>query len=120
MARRWSREEYYRLMDLGCFLGQNVELIRGEIIEMAKQNLGHYAVIDKAGKCLEKAAFGPGFWLRTQAPLALEQDSAPNPDIAVVSGSREDYLDHQPATALLVTEVSDSTLRYDRRTKGSP
>jgi Uma2 family endonuclease len=117
-TRRWSREEFYQMMDLGWFLGQSVELIRGEIIEMPNQKSGHYAGIDKTGKRLEKV-FGPGFWVRTQAPLALQGDTEPNSDVSVVSGSREDYLQQHPATALLVVEVSDTTLRYDRTTKGS-
>src|SRR5260370_25744423 len=74
--------------------------------------------IDKTSKRLEKA-FGPGFWIRTQAPLALPGDTEPNPDVSVVSGTREDYLQQHPATALLVVEVSDTTFRYDRKTKGS-
>jgi Uma2 family endonuclease len=115
--RPWTRNEFYQLMELGWFLGQNVELIRGEIIEMPNQKSGHYAGIDKAARCLEKY-FAEGFWVRTQAPLALEQDTEPNPDISVVKGSRDDYLDHHPTYALLVVEVSDSTLRYDRGTKG--
>jgi len=117
-TRRWSREEFYQMMDLGWFLGQSVELIRGEIIEIPNQKSGHYAGIDKTSKRLE-TVFGPGFWVRTQAPLALGGDSEPNPDVSVVSGCREDYLTRHPASALLVVEVSDSTLRYDRQTKGS-
>jgi Uma2 family endonuclease len=115
---RWTREEFYQMMDLNWFPGRSVELIRGEIIEMPNQKSGHYAAIDKSATRLE-AAFGPGFWVRTQAPLALEGDTEPNPDVSVVSGSREQYLEQHPVTALLIVEVSDSTLRYDRKTKGS-
>jgi Uma2 family endonuclease len=116
--RRWSREEFYQMMDLGWFLGQSVELIRGEIMEMPNQKSGHYAGIDKTARCVERV-FGPGYWVRTQAPIACGGDTEPNPDVSVVSGSREDYLRQHPTTALLVVEVSDSTLRYDRKTKGS-
>jgi Uma2 family endonuclease len=105
------------MMELGWFLGQSVELIRGEIIEMPNQKSGHYAGIDKSAKRLEQA-FGPGFWVRTQAPIALGGDTEPNPDVSVVSGSRQDYLEQHPTSALLMVEVSDSTLRYDRKTKG--
>jgi Uma2 family endonuclease len=114
---RWSQEEFHQMMDLGWFLGQNVELIRGEIVEMPCQKSSHYAGIDKTAKRLE-IAFGPGFWVRTQAPVALGGDTEPNPDVSVVSGCREDYLKQHPRTALLIVEVSDSTLRYDRKTKG--
>lgn len=117
-TRRWSRDEFYRMMEWGWFLGQNVELIRGEILEVPNQKSGHYAAIDKTAECLQRV-LGPGVWIRTQAPLALDGDTEPNPDVSVVAGSRSDYLDQHPATALLVVEVSDSTLRYDRKTKGS-
>ena len=115
-TRRWSRDEFYRMMDLGWFLGQNVELMRGEILEMPNQKSGHYAAIDQAAECLLRV-LGPGVWIRTQAPLALEGDTEPNPDVSVVVGSRSNYLDQHPTTALLVIEVSDSTLRYDRKAK---
>lgn len=115
---RWTRQEFYQMMDLNWFPGRSVELIRGEIIAIPNQKSGHYAAIDKSARRLERA-FGPGFWVRTQAPIALEGDTEPNPDISVVSGSREQYLEQHPATALLIVEVSDSTLRYDRKTKGS-
>lgn len=114
--RRWSRDEFYQMMDLGWFLGQNVELIRGEIIEMPNQKSGHYAAIDKTSRRLEHV-FAGGFWVRTQAPIALGGDTEPNPDVSVVSGCREDYLQQHPTTALLLVEVSDSTLRFDRTTK---
>ena len=116
-TRRWSREEFYQMMDLGWFLGQSVELIRGEILEIPNQKSGHYASIDKSARRLERV-FGPGLWVRTQAPLALGGDTEPNPDVSVVSGSREDYLQQHPTAALPVVEVSDSTQRYDRKTKG--
>ena len=116
-THRWSREEFGQMMDLGWFLGKSVELIRGEIMEMPNQKSGHHAGIDKTARRLEKA-FGPQTWVRTQAPLALAGDTEPNPDVSVVQGCREDYLEEHPTTALLVVEVSDSTLRYDRSTKG--
>ncbi len=117
-TRRWTRQEFYQMMDLGWFLGQSVELIGGAVIVMPNQKSGHYATIDKSSRCLEKA-FGPGFWVRTQAPLSLGVNSDPNPDISVVVGTRDDYLQDHPTTALLAVEASDSTLRYDRSSKGS-
>lgn len=115
--RRWSRAEYHQMLDLGWFIDQRVELIGGEIVEMPSQKFPHYVAIDKGSRCLEKT-LGSGFWVRTQAPLRLPLDSEPNPDISVCAGKREDYADH-PTTALLVIEVSDTTLRYDRGAKAS-
>jgi len=53
-----------------------------------------------------RVAFGKGYWVRMQLPLALKLIVEPEPDISVVAGSRQDYTDH-PDAALLVVEVSD-------------
>src|SRR6185312_11350302 len=58
----------------------------------------------------------PGFFIRNAGPIALE-DSQPEPDVAVVPGSRFDYLTGHPVTALLAVEVSLTTLAYDLSTK---
>ena len=84
---------------------------------MSPQNFAHYAAIDKAAEVL-RGVFGPGFWVRTQAPLELGQSSDPEPDVSVVAGRREDYSDH-PTTAVLVVEVSDTTLAFDRGDKAN-
>jgi len=63
-------------------------------------------------------AFKTGFWIRSQAPLSLAADSEPESDLAVVKGRMEDYSDH-PTTALLIVEISDSTLLHDRGIKSS-
>ena len=60
---------------------------------------------------------GAGYFVRTQFPLAVDDVSEPEPDIALVSGGPRDYRDAHPATALLVVEVSDSTLGFDRTRK---
>jgi Uma2 family endonuclease len=115
---QWTVEEYDRMVELGLFGQRNVELIGGEIVEMPNQGPGHYVALDKSGDCL-RTVFGPGYWVRTQAPLALGGDGEPNPDVSVVEGKRDDYLDRHPRDALLVVEASDSTLLYDRGRKGS-
>jgi Uma2 family endonuclease len=66
-----------------------------------------------------RIAFGPGFDVRPQMPLSLGLASDPEPDLAVVSGSFRDYCTAHPSTALLVVEVSDTTLAYDRCEKAS-
>jgi Uma2 family endonuclease len=56
--------------------------------------------------------------VRLQAPLALDDDSEPEPDVAVVAGEYRDYVSGHPSTAPLVVEVADSSLGLDRRLKG--
>jgi Uma2 family endonuclease len=113
----WTIEQYYRLAGLGAFRNQRVELIEGEIIQMAPMKTPHAAALELAERAVE-AAFGPTVWVRTQLPLRLGRRSEPQPDVAVVPGGPRDYSTH-PTTALLLVEVSDATLSYDRRRKGS-
>jgi Uma2 family endonuclease len=66
-----------------------------------------------------RAAFGKGFWVRTQRPLDLGIMMEPEPDIAVVKGTPRDYSGQHPTTALLIVEVSETTLAFDRGRKAS-
>jgi len=66
-----------------------------------------------------RVAFGPGVVVRTQLPLALGQYSEPEPDVAVVVGTARDFTDDHPTSALLVVEVADATLSFDRNAKAS-
>ncbi len=66
-----------------------------------------------------RSAFGQGWDVRTQGPVALDDESEPEPDVAVVPGVPRDYRDAHPSRPVLVLEVSDSTVGFDRRDKGS-
>ena len=114
--RRWTREEYYQLGELGLFHGQRVELIDGEIMVLSPQNWPHTSTVARVSEVLRRV-LRAGFWVRTQFPLNLST-SDPEPDVSVVAGRREDYTDH-PTTALLIVEVSESNLTYDRTRKAS-
>jgi Uma2 family endonuclease len=114
--RRWTREEYYRMGDLGFFHGQPVELIEGEIMVLSPQSWPHASTVDRVAVALHRVPESI-FWVRTQCPLNLNT-SDPEPDASVVLGRREDYSDH-PTIAVLIVEVSDSTLNYDRTRKAS-
>jgi Uma2 family endonuclease len=115
--RRWSREEYERMIDAGVLTPEDqVELIDGDIITMTPQKSRHATAVQLAQIAIGRA-FGEGFSVRTQLPLALGPDSEPEPDIAVVAGSPRDYRDRHPATALLIVEVADASLTFDRTVK---
>src|SRR5438876_83878 len=62
-------------------------------------------------------ASGAAWHARLHAPIALDEDSEPEPDVAIVAGKALDYLDGHPSSAALVVEVADSSLRLDRRLK---
>ena len=57
--------------------------------------------------------------LRVQLPIDLGQPSEPEPDFAIVQGTDRQFLAAHPTSAVLIIEVSDSSLSYDRRRKGS-
>ena len=118
-TRRWSRIEYERLIDLGVFQpGDPIELIGGELLVAEPQGAPHYTAIRKTARVLERA-FGPSWEVRTQGPMGLDEESEPEPDVAVVPGEPEDYRSSHPARADLVVEVSESSLAFDRGHKGS-
>ena len=118
-TRLWTREEYYKMADTGVLRpGERVELIGGEIIAMVPQDSPHYTAIDLVEEELRKI-FSAGHVVRVQGPLDLGPTSQPEPDVAVVSGTIRDYAKAHPTTALLIVEVAESSLAYDRSIKAS-
>jgi Uma2 family endonuclease len=116
-VRRFTRTEYERMAAQGILRpDERVELLDGEIVVVSPQGSRHATVLRLVAKALEKA-FGKGHDVRTQVPLVLGTRSEPEPDVAVVVGSPDDYLDEHPRTAVLVVEVSDTTLALDRGKK---
>lgn len=118
-VRRWTRQEYDAVVRAGIFPpGDRVELIDGEVLAMTPQGSVHATAVRLVEEAL-RVAFGAGHDIRVQMPLALDTMSEPEPDVVVVVGSPRDYRDAHPTSALLVVEVADTTLDYDRRQKGS-
>jgi Uma2 family endonuclease len=115
--RLWSKREYYRLGELGFFQGQRVELLEGRIVVLSPQNAPHWWSVDHVRRVLENS-FGTGFQVRMQGPLDLGQTSEPEPDVCVMAGASDDYARAHPTSAVLVVEVSDTTLSSDRRKGG--
>ncbi len=117
--RRWTRVEYEKLIDLGIFQpGEPIELIGGQLMIAEPQGAAHYTAIRKTARALE-AAFGPGWEVRTQGPIGLDDESEPEPDVAVVPGRPEDYRSAHPSRPVLTVEVAESSLPSDRERKGS-
>ncbi len=118
-GRRWTRDEFYRLAELGFFQDQRVELIEGVIYQMPAQKNLHSMGITLTHDAL-RAVFGPNYWVRAQMSLDLSPFSVPDPDLAVVAGGLRSH-DPQatPTIALLIVEVSESSLPFDRTHKMS-
>ena len=114
---RFTSDEYYQLVELGFFEGRRVELIQGEIIAMPPMGSPHATTLTLALQELQRL-FVAGYVVRSQMPLHLDDDSEPEPDIAVVPGTPADYAEAHPVTALLAVEIAVTTLAYDRDVKG--
>lgn len=93
-----------------------VELINGEIVPMSPQGSRHAGTVSLVEGVLRKA-YPERFLIRIQMPLALGTASEPEPDVAVVEGTPRDYMDAHPSSALLVVEVAESSVDFDRTTK---
>ena len=117
-ARLWTQAEFHRMAELGFFRGQRAELIEGEIVVLSPQKALHFTTTDQAAELLRQA-FGAGYHIRMQGPLDFGRHSEPEPDVAVAKGSRASYRKRHPRTAVLVIEVSDTTLNSDRTRKAS-
>ena len=115
---RWRRQDYERLVDGGLLDGQQVELIDGYIVEMTPIGPSHVVAVMLLASALTRV-FDTGYIIRQQAPFATDEFGEPQPDIAVVPGAVRDYHRTHPTSAVLIVEVADSSLRYDRLTKGS-
>ena len=114
---RLSRVEYDRAVESGVFEADaKLELIDGDLRTMTPEGSRHTIGIDLMADCLRRA-FGPGFYVRIQHPLAADDYSEPEPDVAVVAGTMRDYRDAHPTSAVLVVEVSNESLHLDRTVK---
>jgi Uma2 family endonuclease len=110
----WTRAEYDRMVEAAVFQPEaRLELVEGEIVNMTPQGSFHSTITQLLNEAL-RDVFGKGFTVRVQMPLAVDDHSEPEPDIAVVKGAPRDYLNAHPLTALLVVEVADTTLGFDR------
>ena len=116
---RWTRAEYERAIEIGVFRpGDPVELLAGELMVCEPQGSAHYTAVGLVEDAL-RVAFGSGWLVRAQGPIALDDDSEPEPDLAVTPGTRRDYSREHPSRPVLVVEVAESSLAFDRDHKGS-
>ncbi len=116
---RITVEDYHRMAEVGLLAGDaRVELIEGDIVDMAPIGSLHGSVVDQLALLLFEAV-GTQAIVRTQGPVRLSGITEPQPDFVLLKPRPDFYRYAQPAghDALLVIEVSDSTLRYDREIK---
>ncbi|MCC3424631.1 MAG: Uma2 family endonuclease [Microcoleus sp. PH2017_01_SCD_O_A] len=119
--RKWTVKEYQKLGEMGFFHPEErVELVSGNIIRMSAKGTAHTSALGRTDRLLQNL-FGNLAWVRMQDPIALDDNSEPEPDIAVVRIDPFDYATHHPTPSevYLIIEVADSSLAYDREVKAN-
>ena len=115
--RRFTVAEYQRMGEVGIFSEDDrVELIAGEIYQMSPIGVRHARCVNRLTVILSRH-IEPGMLPNVQNPIYLPGESALQPDLAIVRDRDPGDLWPTLADILLVMEVSDSTLAYDRGTK---
>jgi Uma2 family endonuclease len=116
---RITVDEYYRMAEAGLLAPDaRVELIEGEIFDMAPIGIDHNGVVNQLSHLFNKAVNNLAI-VQTQGVVRLDRASEPQPDLALLVPRADFYrrAHPSPADVLLLIEVSDSTLRYDRDVK---
>lgn len=119
-TRLFTLDEYHHLTEIGFFQsGDRIELIRGEIVKMAAKGRSHVVCCRNLLTELPPLLIHGQVKLQCQDPITLPSGSEPEPDFAIVRMREDNYLSSHPSPAdiLLVIEISDSSLSYDRDIK---
>ena len=116
--RRGERGESEHLVRLGMFSNEPVELLAGQLVVAEPQGPYHASAITRVDYAL-RAVLPAGWIVRLQAPVSLDDESEPEPDLVVVRGRPGDYQDAHPVQPALAIEVAESSLDFDRARKGS-
>jgi len=119
VKRHFTVEEYYRIAAAGVLREDDrVELIEGEIIEMSPIGSRHAACVGRLTELLgDRARNVAMLWV--QNPVQINDYSEPVPDVTLLRRRDDFYAQAKPVPedVLLIVEVSDSTVNYDRKVK---
>src|SRR6185369_3329090 len=114
--RPLKRVEYDRLVELGCFQDERIELLEGQLFAMSPPGPGHNDVTIKLNMLFAQA-IGKRALVQVQGPFAASDDSEPQADLALLPS--QDYSRAHPERAYLLIEVAESSLRRDRLIKAA-
>ena len=117
--RKLSVDEYHKIGLAGVFNEDDrIELIEGEMIEMAPIGSRHLSKVNRLSRILGRE-IGDEAIVSTQNPISLPPDNEPLPDIALLKSRIDDYESAVPTAedVLLLIEIADTTLTYDRDVK---
>ena len=117
---KFTADDFWQMEVLGFFNRERVEWINVEIVAMPAQCNWHGACVDNTVDALRVIFPAKDYWVRNQATLNLRPLGIPDPDVAVVLGSKTSWAKtrQNPTTAVLIVEVSETTLHDDRLRKG--
>ena len=118
MRLRFPVDDYYKMIDLGILdHSEKAEIIDGELIKKITIGNRHAAAVDFLNRFFVKNV-SDDILVRVQNPLRLTEYDEPEPDIVLTDLTKYDGTRHpRPAETILIVEVSDSTLKYNRDTK---
>jgi len=116
---RLTVDDFHRMGEAGILRAdERVELIDGEVIDMAPIGSNHAGAVAFLAKSLERAV-GDAALVFVQNPLSLAAASEPQPDLMLLKSRADFYRSGHPRPddVLLIVEVADTTLTYDRDIK---
>ena len=114
-AHRVTIERYRRLVESGVYrYGEPVFLWRGRLVEKMGKGRPHTFAVNTLTTLLVPLV-PAGHYLQQEGPIAIGEDSVPEPDLTVIRGTRRDHLARDPTAqeVALIVEVADSSLRVD-------
>ena len=120
IRRRFTADEYQRMGTAGILSEDDrIELIEGEIVAMSPIGPRHMAAVDRANRTLVMQA-GDGAIVRVQGSVRLNLFTEPEPDLVLLRPRKDFYAWAHPGPddILLIIEIADSSLKYDRDVKG--
>jgi Uma2 family endonuclease len=112
----WTADLFQQAGEAGIFGDQRVELVEGQVFEMSPMGTPHTIALMLLTRELPKVV-GDRYSVLIQGPLDLSNKSQPFPDAAILRGQPRDYAGGLPKGAVLVIEISESTLSFDRGVK---
>lgn len=118
-TRKFTVDEYYRMAEVGILHpDERLELLEGDIVVMPPIGEPHAVGVDNSNLSFVEVSRGR-FIVRVQNPVRLDAESELQPDFALLRLRGDSYINSHPGPddVLLVVEVSDSTLAYDRGVK---
>jgi Uma2 family endonuclease len=118
IAAKWTIDEYHSMIDAGILSDRKVELLKGEIVEMAPEGEPHAYSSYEAGEYLTQL-LGKRAAIRQAKPITLPNDSEPEPDIAIVQRLGREYREHHPypENIFWLIEYANSSLEKDLEIK---